>query len=206
MTADCSGASFVDLLIYNTTANQNWDFLMYGTQVEALPYNTSVIPTEGSTVTRLADVCNNAGSSNLINSTEGVLYAEISALANDGTFRIISLTDGSTSNRVSLIYNTTNNSFRIMVVSGSTIFDEQHTVTSTLDFHKVAIKYKANDFAVWIDGGEVATGTSGATPIGLDRITFDVGNGTLNFFGNTKGLKYYPKALADVQYEDLTTI
>ena len=27
-----------------------------------------------------------------------------------------------------------------------------------------------------------------------------------NFFGNTKDLKYYPKALADVQLQDLTTI
>ena len=176
----------------------------WGFQTEQQSYPTSYIPTDGASATRNQELCNNA--TPVINSEEGTLYAEISALANDGTFRIISLTDGSTSNRVSLIYNTTNNSFRIMVVSGSTIFDEQHTVTSTLDFHKVAIKYKANDFAVWIDGGEVATGTSGATPIGLDRITFDVGNGTLNFFGNTKGLKYYPKALADVQYEDLTTI
>ena len=39
----------------------------------------------------------------------------------------------------------------------------------------------------------------------LDKLTFD--NGLSNkFFGNTKGLKYYPKALADVQLEDLTTI
>ena len=93
-----------------------------------------------------------------------------------------------------------------MVVSGSTIFDEQHTVTSTLDFHKVAIKYEANDFAVWIDGGEVATGTSGATPIGLDRITFEVGNGTLNFYGKVKALAVYKEALTDAELQSLTTI
>jgi hypothetical protein len=37
---------------------------IWGTQVEELSYATSYIPTNGSTVTRLADVCNNAGSSN----------------------------------------------------------------------------------------------------------------------------------------------
>jgi len=37
-------------------------------------------------------------------------------------------------------------------------------------------------------------------------LSFDNGTGSQNFFGNTKGLKYYPKALADVQLEDLTTI
>ncbi len=31
-------------------------------------------------------------------------------------------------------------------------------------------------------------------------------NSSNNFYGNTKDLKVYPKALADVQLEDLTTI
>jgi len=39
----------------------------------------------------------------------------------------------------------------------------------------------------------------------LNNLSFDT-NGANPFFGNTKGLKYYPKALADVQLEDLTTI
>jgi len=175
-------------------------------QLENLSYATSYIPTNGATNTRLQDIANNSGNSTLINSTEGVLYAEIAALANDGIFRIISLTDGSTSNRVSLIYNTTNNFFRIMVVSsGSTVFDISHSVTSTLDFHKVAIKYKANDFAVWIDNVEVATDTSGATPIGLDRITFDVGNSTLNFYGKAKAVAVFKEALTDAELQSLTT-
>ena len=41
----------------------------------------------------------------------------------------------------------------------------------------------------------------------LSKLNFNIGSvGALDFFGNTKGLKYYPKALADVQLEDLTTI
>ena len=44
--------------------------------------------------------------------------------------------------------------------------------------------------------------------MGLNRLDFSNGDGVhgFPFFGNTKGLKYYPKALADVQLEDLTTI
>ena len=175
-------------------------------QLENLSSPTSYIPSSGASSTRLQDIATNSGNSSLINSTDGVFYAEMAALANSGTFRIISLTNGSTSNRVSLIYNTTNNSFRIMVVSsGSTVFDISHSVTSTLDFHKVAVKYKANDFAVWIDGVEVATDTSGATPTGLDRITFDVGNGSLNFYGKVKALAVYKEALTDAELQSLTT-
>ncbi len=71
--------------------------LLYGYQAEAGSYATSYIPTSGSAVTRLADSCNNGGNDQVINSTEGVLYAEIAALANDGTNRYISLSDGSSS-------------------------------------------------------------------------------------------------------------
>jgi hypothetical protein len=44
-------------------------------------------------------------------------------------------------------------------------------------------------------------------PTSLSKLHFSMGDGiNFPFFGNTKGLKYYPKALADVQLEDLTTI
>jgi len=44
-------------------------------------------------------------------------------------------------------------------------------------------------------------------PTSLSKLHFSTGDGiNFPFFGNTKGLKYYPKALADVQLEDLTTI
>ena len=63
-------------------------------------YSTSLIHTSGSAVTRSADVANNAANSDLISSTEGVLYAEIKALADDLTFRAIKLSDGTFDNRV----------------------------------------------------------------------------------------------------------
>lgn len=176
-------------------------------QLENQSYATSYIPTEGAASTRLQDIATNSGNSTLINSTEGVLYAEIAALVNSGTNRCISLYDGSVNNRLTLVLGTTSNSIRTIIKSnGSTSFDEQHIVTSTLNYNKVAVKYKANDFALWINGVEVATDTSGATPVGLDRITFDTGNSTLNFYGKTKALAVYKEALTDEQLQSLTTI
>jgi hypothetical protein len=186
------------------TANGTDGVLVWGLQLEAGSYATSYIPTSGSTVTRNKDIFSRDGIGSLINSTEGVLFVEMAALSNDGTFRIISLTDGGTTNRVSLIYNTLNNSIRVMVVSTSTVFDTSNSVTSTLDFHKIAIKWKLNDFAVWIDGVEVATDTSGNAPVGLDRIVFDVGNGTLDFYGKVKQLQVYNTSLSDEQLLQLT--
>ena len=82
----------------NSTA---WNFigqilLLWGAQLEQQAYATSYIPTSGSTVTRNQDVCTNGGSLASINSTEGVLYAEIAALAIDVSNRVISLSDGTT--------------------------------------------------------------------------------------------------------------
>ena len=54
-------------------------------QSETTSYTTSYIPTNGSSVTRNAETCNGAGDAATFNDSEGVLMAEISALANDLT-------------------------------------------------------------------------------------------------------------------------
>ena len=52
---------------------------------------------------------------------------------------------------------------------------------------------------------EVATDTSGAAPIGLNKLSFDRGDGNLNFFGKVKQLQVYKTALTDLQIESITS-
>jgi Fe-S cluster assembly iron-binding protein IscA len=182
---------------------------IWGFQIEQQSYATSYIPTNGSTVTRLADVCNNSGSSELINSTEGVLYAEISALADDLTNRSISISDGSTNNRVNILYSNSTNQIRvIVVVGGSTKFDQNYNVTSITDIHKIAVKYKADDFALWVDGVERLTDTSGTifAQDTLNELAFNIGGGILPFYGNVKCVAVFKEALSDTELQKLTTI
>ena len=181
------------------------DFEIWGAQVEEQSYATSYIPTSGSTVTRNQDVCTNGGSLASINSTEGVLYAEIAALANDGTVRFLGLNDGSNNNRVVILYDSSANRIRAIVSSGGTKYvDFYYNVTDVTDFNKVAVKYKANDFALWIDGVERATDTSGSAPIGLNDLEFNLNSGG-PFFGKTKALAVFPY-LSDAELTELTTI
>jgi hypothetical protein len=74
-------------------------------QLENLTFPTSYIPTNGATSTRLQDIANNSGNASLINSEEGVLYAEIAALVDDGTQRSIAITDGTVNNIIVIRYN-----------------------------------------------------------------------------------------------------
>ena len=195
---------------YPSTANADviqtsGSIILQYAQLEQGSYATSYIPTSGSAVTRVADVCEGAGNSEVFNDSEGVLYAEISALANDGTIRYLGLNDGGTGNRVIILYHSDNNNIRAIISSGGTKYvDVNSSVSSSLDFHKVAIKYKLNDSALWIDGVQVATDTTLNAPIGLDRLDFYLA-GSGDFYGKCKDLKVYNTTLTDAELETLTT-
>ena len=73
------------------------------------------------------------------------------------------------------------------------------------NFIKVGFKYKANDFALWVNGVEVDTDTNGITPIGLNNLAFNDGTSN-NFFGKVKALAVYKEALTDAELQSLTTI
>ena len=184
------------------------ELLIWGAQAEALSYATSYIPTlTGSTETRATETANGAGSADLINSTEGVLYAEIAALADDGTSRTISLSSGSTSNRVFIQFRSTSGQVNSgIVVSNSAQAVISHTITQT-QYIKMAFKYKANDFALWVNGVEVGTDTSGTTFTAntLTELNFDSGSGAEDFYGKCKALTVFNTALTDAELTELTS-
>jgi len=178
-------------------------------QTEAGSYPTSYIPTNGSTVTRNADVCNNSGSAQDFNSEEGVLYAEISALANYNTQRWLSLSDGTHSNavKIGLLNSATDFRFAVEVRSANSTqaFMTYNFGAITPTMTKVAIKFKQNDFALWVNGTERATDTNGNTPTGLNELAFDRGDGGQDFEGNVKCVAVFTEALTDEQLEKLTS-
>ena len=181
------------------------NYYIWGSQIEAGSYATSYIPTIGSTVTRNQDIFTRDGIGSLINSTEGVLFAEIASLSESGNYRELGLSDGTTSNRVLISYKSTDNVIRGSF-QGSGGANLEYTLTSSKDFHKIAVKWKVNDFALWVDGVEVGSDTSGSSfPADtLNSLSLDDGGGASKFFGKVKQLQVFKTALTDEQLLQLT--
>ena len=184
------------------------DILVYGIQIEEQSYATSYIPTSGTTVTRNQETCINATPE--INSEEGVLYAEISALADDETNREITLSDGTYSNYVLIRFNSggSNRIYTRVDVGGALQYFDLDTSFDITNTAKIAIRYGDNNFATFINGSKIKGQLSGSTfPANtLTELAFDNGyNGGL-FHGKTKAIAVYKEALTDEQLTCLTTI
>jgi hypothetical protein len=182
------------------------DIEVWGAMVEQKSFATSYIPNHGVSggVTRLADVCNNSGSAQDFNSEEGVLYCEIAALADDETNRKIAI--GSSTNRIIFGYRYGSNKVRVEIISSdSVVFDNTQIIDNITTFNKFAVKYKQNDFSLWINSQKVSVDTSGNTPIGLNELAFDDGS-TNPFYGKVRELQVFTEALTDEQLEKLTQV
>ena len=190
----------------NITNNGTSGVYIYGAQLEALPYATSLMlpAVEGSTVTRVADLCTNSGTVNDFNSAEGVLYADIAALSDDLTLRCISINDGTSGDSVIIRYRTESNKIQCVVFYGGVlIFSASIVASSILDYNKVALKYKSGDYSFWSNGVEVSASSAAAVPTGLNNLSLH--NGTTDpFYGKVRGVQVYKEALTDTELYDLT--
>jgi len=172
---------------------------IYGAQLEQGSYPTSYIKTSGSTVTRNQETYEKTGISDLINSEEGVLFVELSALANDGLSKRITLADGSISNRVSLELDETANKIKAFITLNGSSEVLEYTATNLLQFNKIAIKWKANDFAIWFNGSAVVTETAESrVPTGLTELVFEGGNSLSPFYGKVRQLQVFKTADIDL--------
>ena len=190
----------------NVTQDGTSTSFWYGGQIEVGEYGTSYIETDTASVTRVAETATGAGNDQVINSTEGVLYVETSALSNDLSERRFGISDGTSANVVRIGYTGVSNRIVAVVYNGSNQAVLTYTSPDITANSKIAVKYKANDFALWVDGVERSTDTSGATFAAgtLNSIAFNVG-GVNHFYSKTKEVRVYKTALTDAELAALTT-
>ena len=200
-----SGFNFQGLGLLGSRGADSSDLLVWGAQVEQQSYATSYIPTSGATSTRVSDSATNSGNATVINSTEGVLYAEIAALANISENRSIEIKSNSDSstyilvkygaptNRVECQYRTSGYSLQ------ASLFKD---LTDSTEYIKIAFKWQLNNFSLYINGIKISEDLSGnVNPSNtFDNLLFN------NFHSKTKDLRVYKTALTDAELISLTTI
>ena len=202
------------ILLNNTTETYQGDgasgVYIWGAQLESGSYPTSYIPNYGTSagITRSAETANGAGDASTFNDSEGVLMAEISALANDGTFRTISINGTPTNvneDRIQIYYRNTADIINFGMESGnSTQFFSQFPLDVKSN-NKLALKYSASSCSFWINGIKVGEELNKVMPTDLSRLDFNIQNGSDNFYGNTKQIQYFDSALNDSDLETLTS-
>ena len=182
---------------------------LWGAQAEVGNYQTSYIPTQGATATRVAESCSQTPPVGIIGQTEGTLFVETSKWVESNNGRFFSISDGTTSNHIVIIQNTTFSNYAVYIVLGG-LTQASYTSTVTIaDNSKIAVGYKANDVVIYVNGVQVHTDTlSVAIPACNKVYVSSRENGTATF-QSANGVRQallYNTRLSNTELATLTTI
>ena len=217
MTYHSALSQYLYPYIYTQVGNTQGDgvsgFYAYGAMIEEGTVETSLIDTTTTSVTRTQDLSQTTGGGVqlAINSAEGVLFVDFDRLGLDYEDSWIGLYSSSDSfnNSIRIVYRKD----RILAYfRNSSGYQSIMTYygTFTMPQIKIAFKWKVNDFALWVNGVEGVTDTSGSTfPVTfLDTVNlgdyFTSPNPKFNSKINT--LAVFPTALSDADLTTLTTL
>ena len=182
---------------------------LYGVQVESgATYGSSYVPTYGSAATRGADSFSVDSASAHINSVEGTIYLEAEALHDDGSYRGVSINDGTFTNMAQVRFSNTSNQITGQYkVGGSNTCLISEVVTDTTQRQKIAFRYKANDFKMYVNGVDAGSDTSGATNSAntFDEIKSNRGDGSDVFYGRIYKYILFDEGLSNSELESLTS-
>jgi len=195
----------------NTT--YDGEVYIWGSQLESGQYQSSYIPTSGSSssVTRSDEYAIDAGNSNVFSDTELSWFLDIEGFAEDGTTRYISISDGGGSpytNGYAIQYRS-DGALRIFrngldFADAICVVDIDQTIRQ-----KIAIRFKQNDMKVYING--VSQSLNGSyvfqSMSGIDIMkTTQQNSTTANAFdGKIYEMRVWNEALSDSQLQALTS-
>lgn len=205
VTSSSTSTNFIIETRGTFTTNTTADVLIWGAQIEELPYPTSYIKTEGSTETREADEVSNGGQSQDFDSQIGQIMFQGKSHGNDGGEKYFSISDGSAANELLIGYGSTQNQLDFgFTQSSSSEYSDSFNVDDETDFNKVAFEYSSGGIKAWING-VLADESFSLTVPGVntfDTFNFSDGVGSNNYYGWTRKLFYLPNQAESM--EELT--
>jgi hypothetical protein len=175
-------------------------------QLEQGAFATSVIPTTTAAVTRSADVASITGSafSGWYRQDEGTVFAEFVPRTFAQACGLLSLDDGTTSERLQTRLSTNGNG-AFVVADGGSVQANFSTVASTSLNTKgrLATSFAVNSFKASLNGGSVASDTSGTLPTVAQAV---IGNavGAFIFNGPISRIAFWPREFPESTLQTIT--
>lgn len=177
----------------------------WGAQVETGSRATSNIPTSGNSVTRTADT-HYYSVYDLITQGQGSLYFEfnLSCLPISGDSKIISLNDGTSSNRLVLAINSTGACTLTLISNSVTVATITTSVLTIENLYKALISYEDDNIRLYVNGSLVDFDDSCTIPnFSKLNVLSDYNNiGQSN--GLLKNLKYFRNVIGHTEAERMT--
>lgn len=197
------GASSLTIGIIRDTNDTLNSVIAWGAQIEEGLYATSYIPNLSTGVsTRNTDVVKSGNISHLLGQTEGTIFIDFEILYFDAIPFVAGIYGGGneiyfrvSSNGISFVHYRTSTQASI-------------STAITLGRHKVAVRYKNNDWAFYLDGVLAGADTSG-TFTGVIS-TMAIGYSSLVDSYIPRGLMYnnfttYDRGLSNLELAEITT-
>jgi len=175
-------------------------------QLELGTYPTTYIKTEGSTVTRALEnlLLTGIDTSGILTGATGTLFFKQVSLNNDAETKRISLSDGTSANRLVLAFNSDSTISSFMQIAGVTVASNP-VVGFTYDAGQTinaCVAWGGSDFKVSLNG-ELFAGSLTGTPIAFPNFnTLDpIGS---RYYGEIDEMLIFPTALTDDELFELT--
>ena len=189
---------------------------IYGFQIEdngaggGTTYATSYIPTYGTSVTRNQDLNLTASpSTSYFGQTEGTIFTEIkiNAITSGSYSRVFNLKNSSGSNQIYFQQNDSRINGVVFNGSNQFIGGTSSGFLSVGSTCKIAMAYKDGDYALYVNGTQIATGSaSGLGTLAVDRVDFTTLSGNINLGNEVKQSLVFNTRLSNEELAALTTI
>jgi len=200
----------VQILLYGNQNSQTADLSCFGTQVEALSYATSYIPTNGASQTRAAETCFLHNIDNgILNQSAFTLFYDTNVLNNTANnfTDLIALYDTAASTNLRLESRTDSKVYvqQVGVVSSGDNFNSASFGSNSVNFKKFAISCSTTKVQLWADGNKINEYT-GVYVYAFDKIGFRFNDASVETKIQNKSLQLFDTALTDAQLQTLTTL
>ena len=183
-------------------------FYLWGAQLETGSVATSYIPTTTGTGSRSADVISVSGAvSGSIGQTEGTIYAEVDyrnfSTSSQAILHLFE--NGQNLIGIQVISSGAINQFQAYAFVANSLVVSITSTISTAGVYKIALAYKLNDYALYINGTPIGTDSSAGVPT-TSQVLLGHYASQVQLNNRIRAVGLYTTRLTNQQLQLLTTL